>query len=314
MSIEHFDSIYQSFPGLSAEEWKAKICKDLKGDSFEKLIWHTNEGFDVLPFYTKEDNKNYQLNIPKRLTNGWQIAERIVVNNIETANAQALLALENGATSIFFDVQHQSLSQNDVFGLVKNILLDIAPVTFENFNSNDKYVFESIVNNNCTPKVSVPKLENITEELVFALQEGIQQKTNSFHFLITSNYFFEIAKLRAFRWLWKQASTVHQLPTNANIIAETCLNNLSKNEENTNLLRNTTMAMSAILGTCDVLLVQSHNAEDNGFAKRMARNIQHILQHESNFDKMQDAAKGSYYIEYLTYQFCMQSWNKFTAQ
>ena len=80
------------------------------------------------------------------------------------------------------------------------------------------------------------------------------------------------------------------------------------------MLRNTTMAMSAILGTCDVLLVQSHNAEDNGFAKRMARNIQHILQHESNFDKMQDAAKGSYYIEYLTYQFCMQSWNKFTAQ
>ena len=59
MSLDSYESIFQQFPSVSAEEWRNKIIKDLKGESFDKLIWHTKEDIEVLPFYTKEDNEKY---------------------------------------------------------------------------------------------------------------------------------------------------------------------------------------------------------------------------------------------------------------
>ncbi len=48
--------LFSEFPPISAEAWVEKITADLKGASFEKrLIWRTNEGFDVNPFYRRED-------------------------------------------------------------------------------------------------------------------------------------------------------------------------------------------------------------------------------------------------------------------
>ena len=84
MPLDTYESIFQQFPTVSADEWKNKIIKDLKGEAFDKLIWHTKEDIEVLPFYTKEDNLNYQLNIPEKQTNGWQIKERIFVGEIFT--------------------------------------------------------------------------------------------------------------------------------------------------------------------------------------------------------------------------------------
>lgn len=315
MSLDTFDSIFQQFPATTPEDWKNKIIKDLKGDAFEKLIWHSKEGIEVLPFYTKEDNQKYQLNIPEKPTNSWLISERIIVDNVLLANKDALSALQGGATAIQFDLQHQSFTKEEIESIVKYILLDVAPVTFQNYVEGNKIVLESVVENACPNVIKIPSLNSITDELVFALENGSQQDFSNiqFHFYCTQNYFFEIAKLRAFRWLWKQVCDLKQQPFSIFIQSETSLLKRNEADEYTNMLRNTTEAMSAILGGCDSLMINSHDIinVNSDFGKRIARNIHHILLYESYFAEIQDAAKGAYYIEYLTYQLAKKTWEKF---
>jgi methylmalonyl-CoA mutase len=316
MSLDTFDSIFQQFPVTTPEGWKNKIIKDLKGDEFEKLIWHSKEDIEVLPFYTKEDHQKYQLNIPEKQTKHWLITERIIVDSILAANKNALFALQSGATAIQFDLKHQSFTKEEIELLLKDILLDIAPVIFENYTPENKIILESIVKNACPNGIKIPPLNSITDELVFVLENGSQQDFSNiqFQFYCTQNYFFEIAKLRAFRWLWKQVCDLKQQPFSIFIQSETSLQKRNETDEYTNMLRNTTEAMSAVLGGCDSLIINSHDVtkENTDFGKRIARNIHHILQHESYFTEIQDAAKGAYYIEYLTYQLCKKSWEMFS--
>ena len=50
------EKLFSEFPPVSTEEWMAKITEDLKGADFEKkLVWRTNEGFKVQPFYRQEN-------------------------------------------------------------------------------------------------------------------------------------------------------------------------------------------------------------------------------------------------------------------
>ena len=316
MSLESYDTLFNEFKTVTPEEWKNKIIKNLKGEQFEKLIWHANNEIEVLPFYTREDNQKYQLNIPVKQNKNWLITEKIAVNDVTTANKNAIFALEGGANAIIFDFQNQSFTSVQINTLLNNILIEIAPVTFVNFLSDNKKRLESEVQNSCPDIVKIPPHNSVVDELVFALKETNQADPilNNFHFYISQNYFFEIAKLRAFRWLWKQLSELKKQSGNVVIQSETNVNQQNDKEEYTNMLSNTTEAMSAILGGCDSLIINSHDSflNNTDFGKRIARNINHILQQESYFNELNDVAKGSYYIEYLTYQLSKKSWEKFT--
>ena len=53
---EKKELLFDQFPPVSTEEWRAKVEADLKGAPFEKkLVWRTNEGFNVQPMYRAED-------------------------------------------------------------------------------------------------------------------------------------------------------------------------------------------------------------------------------------------------------------------
>ena len=50
------EKLFSDFPEVSTQEWMDKIQTDLKGADYEKkLVWKTNEGFKVKPFYRQED-------------------------------------------------------------------------------------------------------------------------------------------------------------------------------------------------------------------------------------------------------------------
>lgn len=125
-----------------------------------------------------------------------------------------------------------------------------------------------------------------------------------FNFGISSNYFFEIAKIRAAKILWKlilNQYNVSDTPIYINSVST--FTNFSCFDEHNNILRTTTEAMSAIIGGSnsiyvlpfDKLLGTSPKSSD-----RIAINILHILKEEAFLDKVSDASKGSYYIESLT--------------
>jgi len=318
MALDTYESIFQSFPPATAQDWKNKIIKDLKGEPYDKLIWHTNENIEVLPFYTKESIEGMQLQIPVKASKGWQIAERIIVHEFDTANKSALESLHAGAQIILFDLQNKKITATDISVLVKEIDIEIAPVFFENYKEEDKTTLVAVVKDSCTGFEKISQANSLTEELVYLLNLATttSHETLNVHFFVGQNYFFEIAKLRAARWLCQQVANLKNQQFQLCIRVETDTTNYSKDDVNYNMLRNTTAAMSAILGGCDQLLVNSHDSvtTETSFGKRIARNVQHILYYESYFGELQDAAKGSYYMEYLTYQLAKNAWTQFVEQ
>jgi len=122
---------------------------------------------------------------------------------------------------------------------------------------------------------------------------------------VGTNYFFEIAKLRALRLLFKTLATEYNHNFDCHIIATPTKRNKTLYDYNVNMLRTTTECMSAILGGANAVSNLAYDAiyhKDNEFGDRISRNQLLILKEESYFDKVNNASDGAYYIESLTDQ------------
>jgi methylmalonyl-CoA mutase len=139
-----------------------------------------------------------------------------------------------------------------------------------------------------------------------------------FNLAVGSNYFMEIAKLRAYRLLWANITNAYGLNDANNGKMKMHLTNATYNlsvyDPYVNMLRTTTSSMSAILGGADSLTVQPFDVPfetPTAFAERIARNQQLIIKEESYFDKVADPAAGSYYVESLTDSLIKAAWELF---
>ena len=135
---------------------------------------------------------------------------------------------------------------------------------------------------------------------------------------VGTSYFVEIAKIRALRILWGNVMQVLNvdLALMPPIYCHYALESLD-NQENTNMIRSATQAMSAVIGGVDALFAMPANLpqkkDSTAFTRRIARNVQHLLRLESYMEKVVDPAGGSYYIENLTTQFVAKAWEEFLA-
>ena len=103
------------FPPVTTAEWNEAIRKDLNGAEPSKLIWKTEEGVTVKPFYRAEDLKDLERQLDSapgefpfvrgtRANNDWSIRQTIDVADPAKANAAARQALAAGAESIAFEM------------------------------------------------------------------------------------------------------------------------------------------------------------------------------------------------------------------
>ncbi|NOZ46002.1 MAG: methylmalonyl-CoA mutase small subunit [Chlorobi bacterium] len=139
-----------------------------------------------------------------------------------------------------------------------------------------------------------------------------------FTFGVGSNYFMEIAKLRAARILWANIVKAYN-PSNDNI-AQMNIHSVTSGWNKTiydpyvNMLRTTTEGMSSVIGGADSLTIKPFDEaykEPDEFSERIARNQQLILKEESYLGKIVDPGAGSYYIENLTESVMNQAWQLF---
>ncbi len=173
----------------------------------------------------------------------------------------------------------------------------------------------------------------ITQELAFTLAVGHEYlvrlmeaglsvdaaaETIRFSVAVSSNYFMEIAKLRAARLLW--ANIVAQYKPECECSAKMFTHAVTSRWNQTlydpyvNMLRGTTEAMSAAIGGVHSLEVTPFDASfesSTEFSRRIARNVQLLLKHESHFDQVTDPSGGSYYIETLTNSIATEAWKLF---
>lgn len=154
---------------------------------------------------------------------------------------------------------------------------------------------------------------NMVQQLAYALSHVNEyfnhipniSKAPVFQVAIGSNYFFEIAKLRALRLLFDVVAKEYGITTGCHIIATPSKRNKTLYDYNVNMLRTTTECMAAIAGGVDAISNMPYDAlyhKGNEFGGRISRNQLLILKHESYFDKVENPADGSYYVESLTQQ------------
>ncbi|SDM55072.1 methylmalonyl-CoA mutase subunit beta [Kriegella aquimaris] len=136
----------------------------------------------------------------------------------------------------------------------------------------------------------------------------------TFKIAVGSNYFFEIAKVRALRLLWRTLAETYDIAPDCHIVATPTRRNKTLYSPNTNMLRTTTECMSAILGGADTICNAPYDAiyhKDNDFGERLARNQLLLLKHESHYNQVAHAAGGAYYIETLTQQLAQKALDLF---
>lgn len=174
---------------------------------------------------------------------------------------------------------------------------------------------------------------SIVQELSFSLAMGVEYLTQlterqlsinkvapriRFQFAVGSDYFMEIAKLRAARCLWsaivKAYGPSHDQVCKMKIHTTTSRWNMTLYDPFVNLLRSATESMSSILAGTDSHTVMPYNCallppDDN--SERLARNQQLLLKEESYLDRIIDPSAGSYYIEKLTRMLSEQAWALF---
>ena len=134
--------LFGDFLPVSTQEWMDKITADLKGADFEKkLVWRTNEGFSVRPFYREEDitNLEYLNTLPGefpyvrgvKTNNTWLVRQNIVVENVKDANAKALDVLMKGVDSLGFVFKSKDqITKENLSLLLNDICLESAEVNF----------------------------------------------------------------------------------------------------------------------------------------------------------------------------------------
>ncbi len=406
------EKLFADFPPVSTERWMEVITADLKGADFQKrLVWRTNEGFNVNPFYRAENIEGFLStgNLPgqfpyvrsTRKDNVWYVRQDIDVKDYAEGNKKALSLLERGVTSFGFHLPKNNLSAENLEILLDGIAPDkvelnfktciskthemarlvVAYVTSKNLNvlecfgSIEYDPFRKILKkgmdvpnwaDDAAEMVKItaplPRYRSISvtgnllndagaysyQELGFSLSYGNQvlgaliekgldrslvAKKIKFELGVGANYFMEIAKFRAGRWLWAEIVNAYKPPcpphiecdntaadgtclcaAKMNIHASTSRFNQSLFDPYVNMLRTQTEAMSATIGAVDSLTVRPFDEAfetPTEFAERIAVNQQLLLKEESHFDKVTDPSSGSYYIESLTVSLAEQAWKLF---
>lgn len=395
------EKLFSEFDPIPTEKWEEVIQRDLKGADYErKLVWRTDEGFKVRPYYRAEDLKDidYLNALPdefpftrgtKADNNAWEIVQNVKEKNAKKANEIALASINGGATTIAFnckEIQNESdlatllsgidltkvgvqfLHSKDYMTLIENFIkyLDTNKIDKSQVKGSTgfdaiayclregKFYFSQdadmrkavdlVKMTENMPKFKAVNVQGIlmhnggativqelgyvlgiaNEYLAFATANGltIDQIAGKMELTlsISSNYFMEIAKLRAIRLLWATMVSQYQ-PKNV----ESCkirINSVASCWNKTifdpyvNMLRTTTEGMSASLGGADSITLQPFDVAfkgDDDFSRRISRNVQVILKEESYFDKTVDPAAGSYYIENLTDSIAEHAWKLFQS-
>lgn len=151
------EKLFQEFVAPTKQEWLDKIEVDLKGADFQKrLVWRTNEGFNVQPFYRREDVEKLQtpLSLPgeypfvrgnKKHDNEWYVRQNIVAASAKEANQKALDVLNKGVTSLGFRIPGNEVSKDYVATLLDGIFCDCVELNFSTCKRHSVELAEILV-------------------------------------------------------------------------------------------------------------------------------------------------------------------------
>lgn len=359
------------FAPVTRKEWLAQIEKDLKGQNPNSLDWQYNRHLSFSPTAASAEYP------PIPQSQNWEIGEQIIVNDPQTANEQAIEALQFGAEGLHFYLTkmpdepfmeqllqgvyldfvglhfrgpgvwanpgailaclsslcaQNNLSTQQLRGTLGynplhqstlqdwrylQELIDWAQIQFPKFqiiqlstdNPNPEEAIASLLSDANLYLMHLTQSGCSPEKIVAAIHSQLS---------IGTHYLIEIAKIRAFKLAWMNWTNAWNITVTPPTVSCVFQKNAYTDALYTNMIKATTMAMSAVLGGANQLVVSPYDEDRENlsnypsqFARRIARNIQHLLKMESGFDQLSDPAAGSHYIEHLSIQIAEKSWEIF---
>ena len=340
------DALFEGvFPPVSKKEWIEKIKNDLRGKSYESLDWEASPEIEVDPLYTLEDQNKQKIEQQRsiagnRTQNNWLIRQTLTNPN----RKEIKLALESKVDSIVVDATSVTQKSFSDHFIVK--CYSAEEITqIRSYNPYFKITVDPI-GAWIIGKTDAPRLNLIGEKpQVLRVSANVQHEAGAtpeqelsgvlawlneyLHYIkenklgknfaeeieiqisVGIDFFTEITKLRAVRLLVDRLLEVYEINIPVVITAKTSQYHLGHKDQYTNLLRNTTMGLSAVIAGVDVLEVRPHTLYPDSFSLRLARNIQHLFKDEALMDKVADVAGGSYLVEELTDKLATKAWEHF---
>lgn len=330
------NDLFQNFRYVSEKEWKQKTQLELDGQDYtETLCKNSIEGFQIKPLYTQKDlpykiTRKSKINFHfitdfeginstlSQLSDGFLIPQKAINNipsidtdfiflkyfweNIKNKNSKKIYSLYDPIGNVAFTGK----KLNPFFvNVLKNKL--------ENNNLDNSLSINLIDYQNAGAGIvlQLALMLSIAQEYIKISSEKILEKP-LFSFAIGSDFFSEIAKIRASRFLWENFSKVYNIESTPKILTKNSSRNKSLFQKENNTIRRDLEDISAILGGADFIhIYQSKNEVEN---KKILQNKlslkNHFCEQNRNMENIEPIS-GNYFIENLTYQLAEKAWNMF---
>ena len=334
--------------------WKQKVLDELSKQHITEEFYNEIEDLSISLEDGLTHTYHSTSVVTQGISNDWKIcSENEVLDEIES-NKKLLEVLMNGSDTLIITPLKNDLNWEELFKDIEfNYITTFVQITnqklldsLEKWYSNQPNFFiilefssnentGEIVGMIATTKIPI-KLKingfalqqcgaNSQQELAYVanqLHEVILLLENrknicfQFNIGVGSNFMIEIAKFRALKVQVQTILQQYDIPRNSfEVIGEIGWTNKSLKDPTSNQLRQTTEALSAIIGGVDYLQVHPYDARsvkgDSTFTQRMALNISSILKEESYLKLVKDAYRGSFYLEHLTDKIGDGAWEIF---
>ena len=310
------------FAPITIQEWENLVKKQLKTEDIYSVLTKENlEGISVKPFYA--ETVHQLRNLPKV-----EESTHLVAKFQEGLQDQAFAFLITENVD-FLEEKTIFIANKDLAEHIKTSeenryfsLIDV----FEN-NEINTHLAKELLSKNFDKKIGVDISlyqnagASITQQLAFALGKTKELADHFgaeildqlvFKFAVGTNFFFEIAKIRAFKMLFNQLSKEFSKDSIPFIFAETSLRNKAVNDEENNLIRSTLVLAGAMIAGADAVYANDFKIKNNTeLSEEISFKQQIVLAYESIINVFEDAANGSYYVEEITHQLAENAWKLF---
>lgn len=331
-------NLHYPFEPVAHEDWVRQIHKELRDQTEHIEFKDAIEGLTIT--ITEEPSRILNISTPSDSSHVNNVhCERVIEEN--ESNRRILLALMQGADALFIRCEKSVIDWKIVLSQV-----ELAYIRTEILVKNDTQLSELkaqlsneqlnhliLLSDELSPDSSAKchsyfngfELHqigaNAQEELSLiatayhrCLSEGNQSDV-VFSIGIGANYFVQIAKIRALHYLIQKIGSLHgNSHPSYRIQAHVGWMNKSLKDPYTNLLRQTSEAMSAYSGGAQGIVIHpwdefAHEGKED-FTLRMSLNVYNLLHDEAHFDWVQDPMKGSRIVEALTVQLVEKTWTR----
>lgn len=320
-----------NFAANSIKEWKEQLYSELQEKSSMLSYWNEVEELS----FSLTDLEGPQLNFQYQPKENWKCLLQIEAKDEKKSNKRILKGLMHGANALMID---NVTSNTDWYSLLKDVQLAFIDclIIFNNLESIDHYQRTAPKDALAHCKILHAFGENQIFFSSFSLQQigancftqlaatlsGVHRKlelnakdTTLFIELgVGANFLVEVAKFMAIRHLLNQLASIHHVNITVQLILKTGFCNKSLVDPHTNLLRQATEGLSAVLGACDYLCIQPFdNLSEDGaseFGQRMALNVANLIVEELKLSSINASLKGAYLIEKICLELTKISWSR----